>query len=244
MNSSHRQEADATSSPELAILVPVYNEMEHLPVLMDSLLSLPISKEIIIIDDGSTDGTTQLIRNEFDGKLPDVRVIYIPRNMGKGYCLRQAIPYVRAEYAIIQDGDMEYDPQDMLEILRIFKQSNAPVIYGSRFLNASPRMHWANRFINWLLAWMVRFLYRTPMTDEATCYKAFQTALLKSIPLTCHRFEFCPEITAKLLRKRIPIMEIPIRYHARSVAQGKKIRWTDGVIAIWTLIKYRIVRIE
>src|SRR5262249_55241863 len=136
----------------------------------------------------------------------------------------------------------EYDPADFVTILNTFAERQAAVVYGSRFLRGWPPMRLPNRIINKLLAWMVRFFYRMPLTDEATCYKAFRTDVLKSIPLTCRRFEFCPEVTAKVIRRGYRIVEVPIHYEARSMAEGKKIRWTDGVIAIWTLLKYRVAK--
>jgi hypothetical protein len=142
----------------------------------------------------------------------------------------------------VQDGDLEYDPQDYVTIMRAFNEHDVAVIYGSRFLRGWPKMRPANKLINKLLAWMVRFFFRTPMTDEATCYKAFRTSVLQSIPLTCRRFEFCPEVTAKVIRRGHRIVEVPIHYEARSMAEGKKIRWHDGPAAIWTLLKFRFVR--
>ncbi|HLI47580.1 MAG TPA: glycosyltransferase family 2 protein [Chthonomonas sp.] len=226
----------------LSVLMPVMNEQGTLLALLDRVLAVPIEKEILIVDDGSTDGTRELLQTEVDGKIPHVRVFYHERNQGKGAAIRTALPYAQGEFCIIQDGDLEYDPQDYLVILKAFSDPNVSAVYGSRFTHGMPKMRFANRLINRLLAWMVRCFYRTPLTDEATCYKAFRTEVLRSLPLTCRRFEFCPEVTAKLIRRHHSIVEVPIRYQARTIAQGKKIRWTDGVIAIWTLIKFRFAR--
>lgn len=226
----------------LSVLLPVMNERHTLLPLIERVRAVPIPKEILIVDDGSTDGTRELLRSKVEGKMPDVRVFYHERNLGKGAAIRTALPYARGTFCIVQDGDLEYDPQDYLPILEAFKDPTVAAVYGSRFLRGMPPMRFANRCINRLLAWMVRFFFRTPLTDEATCYKAFRTEVLRAIPLTCQRFEFCPEVTAKLIRRQHRIVEVPIRYQARSIAQGKKIRWTDGVIAIWTLIKYRFAR--
>jgi dolichol-phosphate mannosyltransferase len=247
--------ADAsTATPELAVcterpptaalsvLMPIYNERASFINILERVRAVPLDKEILLVDDCSTDGTRELIQAEVDGKFPDVRVFYHDHNQGKGAAIRTAIPHATGTYCIVQDGDLEYDPNDYLPIVEAFKNKQVAAVYGSRFLHGWPQMRPANKLVNKLLAWMVRFFFRTPMTDEATCYKAFRTDVLQSIPLECTRFEFCPEVTAKVIRRGYRIVEVPIRYEARSMAEGKKIRWTDGVAAIWTLIKFRFAR--
>ena len=226
----------------LSVLMPIYNERATLPGLLERIQAVPVLKEIILVDDASTDGTRELLQTEIDGVLPNVRVFYHDHNQGKGAAIRTAIPHAAGEFCIIQDGDWEYDPQDYAAILQAFQEPGVDVVYGSRFLNGWPNMRLPNRIVNKLLAWMVRFFFHTPMTDEATCYKAFRADVLQSLPLTCRRFEFCPEVTAKAIRRGHRIVEVPIRYEARSMDEGKKIRWTDGVAAIWTLLKFRFVR--
>lgn len=226
----------------LTVVMPVYNEIATLPEALQRVLAAPVNKEVIVVDDASTDGTRDYLKREVDGRFEEVRVIYLPVNGGKGSAIRAAIPHIRGEFVVIQDGDLEYDPQDYPLLLRPMREEGAEIVYGSRFLNTRPRMRLPNRIINWLLAWMVRVLYRTSMTDEATCYKAFRSEVLTSIPLACKRFEFCPEVTAKALRRGHRIVEVPIRYAARSRAEGKKIRWTDGIAAVWTLLRYRFWR--
>jgi dolichol-phosphate mannosyltransferase len=223
----------------LSVILPIYNERNTVKEVIAGVLASPVEKELIIVDDASTDGTMQLLKDEVEGKFEGVRVYYQAKNQGKGAAIRAAIPHLRGEFAIIQDGDLEYDPLDYPQLIRPMAEEGATVVYGSRFLNSRPKMRLPNRVVNWLLARMVRVLYGAPITDEATCYKAFRTDLLRSIPLECMRFEFCPEVTAKVLRRGHRIVEVPIHYEARSKAEGKKIRWTDGVEAIWTLIKYR-----
>ncbi len=227
--------------PALSVIVPIYNERANLVHIIGRIQAVEIGKEILVVDDASTDGTTQMLREEVEGRYPNVRVLYHAENLGKGASIRTALPYASGEFTIIQDGDLEYDPEDYHPILAAFRDG-VSAVYGSRFLNGRPRMRFANRMVNRLLAWMVRLLFQVPMTDEATCYKAFRTEVIQSLPLECRRFEFCPEVTAKLLRRGGRIVEAPIRYEARSVAQGKKIRWTDGVAAIWTLLKFRFVK--
>lgn len=227
--------------PTLSVLLPIMNEVHTLCKLIDIILEVPIDKELIIVDDGSTDGTAQLLREKIEGKIPKVSVYYHQKNQGKGMALRTAIPHAIGKYSIVQDGDLEYNPNDYLAIIAAFNSDDVSVVYGSRFMKGYPKMKLPNRIVNILLSWMVRILYHAPLTDEATCYKAFRTSILQSIPLKCRRFEFCPEITAKVLKKGYKITEVPIRYSARTVAEGKKIRWTDGVEAIWTLCKYRFM---
>lgn len=226
----------------LSILMPIFNERATLLGLLERIMAVPVEKEIILVDDASTDGTRDLIKNQIDGVIPGIRVYYHTENRGKGAAIRTAIPYATGDYAIVQDGDLEYDPNDYVTIMRAFNERNADIVYGSRFLNGWPPMKLPNKIVNKLLAWMVRFFFRSPMTDEATCYKAFRTGILQSIPLTCNRFDFCPEVTAKALRRGHKIIEVPIRYEARTFADGKKIRWTDGVAAIWALIRFRFER--
>ncbi len=227
----------------LTVLMPIFNECATLPGLITRIRSVPIDKEILIVDDCSTDGTRELLQSEIDGAFSDVRVLYHDKNLGKGAAIRTAIPHAAGEFCIVQDGDLEYWPEDYIPIMYSFCSTKADVVYGSRFMSGAPKnMKPMNRLVNLLLATMVRILYKTPMTDEATCYKAFRTDVLKSIPLECKRFEFCPEVTAKAIRRGYRIVEVPIRYEARSLAEGKKIRWTDGVSAIWTLLKWRIAK--
>ena len=228
----------------LSVLMPVYNERATLPGLLERIAASPVDKEILLVDDCSTDGTREWIRKNVDGVMPGVRVFYHAGNLGKGAAIRTAIPHAEGDYSLIQDGDLEYDPADYPALVGLLQTSGAEAVYGSRFLNGYPAMKPANRLVNLLLAGMVRILYRTRMTDEATCYKAFKTKFLQSIPLQCKRFEFCPEVTAKTIRMGGRILEAPISYTARSFADGKKIRWTDGVSAIWSLIKWRFAKIK
>jgi dolichol-phosphate mannosyltransferase len=226
----------------LSVLMPILNERETLLPLLERIMAVPIAKEILIVDDGSTDGTRELLAEHIEGHMKGVRVFYHDRNLGKGAAIRSAIPHATGEFCIVQDGDLEYDPNDYPAIVRAFSAENVSVVYGSRFMHGWPPMRLPNRMVNILLAWMVRFFFGARLTDEATCYKAFRTSVLQSLPLTCQRFEFCPEVTARLIRRGYRIAEVPICYAARSMAEGKKIRWTDGVEAIWTLIKFRFIR--
>ncbi len=218
------------------------NEATTLLTLISRVQAVPVAKEVIIVDDGSRDDTRRILEQEVAGVIPGIKVLYHTTNRGKGAALRTAIPHASGKFCIVQDGDLEYDPNDYLVILAAFNDRDVAAVYGSRFLRGLPPMKLPNRIINLLLAAMVRVMFGTRMTDEATCYKAFRTELLQALPLTCQRFEFCPEVTAKALRRGYKIVEVPISYSARTLSEGKKIRWTDGVEAIWTLIRWRFAR--
>jgi dolichol-phosphate mannosyltransferase len=222
----------------LTVVMPVYNEAHTLREALQRVLAAPVRKEVVIIDDASTDGTREILRTEIDGVAPEVRVVYLERNGGKGAAIRAGLPHARGGCVIIQDADLEYDPRDYPAMMRPVREEGATVVYGTRFAHGTPRMRPANLLVNRLLAAMVRVLYGERISDEATCYKLFRRDVLQSVPLVCMRFEFCPEVTAKVLRSGHRIVEVPIRYEARTMAEGKKIRWTDGVSAIWTLLRY------
>jgi dolichol-phosphate mannosyltransferase len=222
----------------VSVIVPVYNEAAHVDELLQAIHASPVKKEIIVVDDGSTDGTREKLR-----AMPladDVTVIFHEKNCGKGAAIRTALEYARGEYVLIQDSDLEYDPQDYPALLRPLELLEANVIYGVRpdrperglrfFLGAKLLTHLAN------------LLYGAGIHDEATCYKVFRHSLISKINLDCRRFEFCPEVTAKLCRLGEKIAEVPISYVPRSAGEGKKIRHSDGWLAIWTLLRYRFGR--
>ena len=221
----------------VSVIVPVYNETAHLAELLKAVQESPVKKEIIIVDDGSTDGTREKLQ-----ALPpqsDVTIVFHEVNCGKGASIRTALEHARGEYVLIQDSDLEYDPGDYPALLAPLREGQANVVYGVRpdrperglrfFLGAKFLTHLTN------------LLYRAGIHDEATCYKVFRRSLLRRVKLECQRFEFCPEVTAKLSRMGERIEEVPISYHPRSAVEGKKIRHSDGWLAIWTLIRYRFL---
>lgn len=222
----------------VSVIVPVYNEVAHVDELLQAIHASPVKKEIIVVDDGSTDGTREKLQ-----AMPltdDVTVVFHEKNCGKGAAVRTALEYARGEYILIQDSDLEYDPQDYPALLQPLQCGEANVVYGVRpdrperglrfFLGAKFLTHLTN------------LLYGAGIHDEATCYKVFRHSVLAQIHLECRRFEFCPEVTAKLCRMGEKIAEVPIRYSPRSAVEGKKIRYSDGWLAIWTLIRYRFQR--
>lgn len=221
----------------VSVIVPVYNEAAHVDELLEAIHASPVKKEIIIVDDGSTDGTREKLK-----ALPppdDVTIVFHEKNCGKGAAIRTALTFARGEYVLIQDSDLEYDPQDYAALLRPLEEGKANVVYGVR----PDRPERGLRFFLGakLLTHLTNLLYGAGIHDEATCYKVIRRSLLARIELECHRFEFCPEVTAKLCRIGEAIAEVPISYHPRSAVEGKKIRHSDGWLAIWTLIRYRFV---
>jgi glycosyltransferase involved in cell wall biosynthesis len=227
----------------ISIIIPVYNELQRLPLVLQRVIDAPLpagcQKEIIVVDDGSTDGTTELV-DQYNGQ-PLILVHHSIVNFGKGAAIRIGLAKATGDYILIQDGDLEYDPREYHLILEPLVTGQATVVYGSRFRKRPHGMRWMNWLANKILTGAANVLFRARITDEATAYKAFRADVLRPIRLRCLRFEFCPEVTAKVLRAGHRIHEVPISYNARGIEDGKKIRWQDGVQALWTLIKYRIV---
>jgi len=227
---------------KLSIIIPCYNEKNTLVELVKKVESAPIGnieKEIIVVDDASSDGTRELIKNHLNGH----KIILNEKNEGKGACIRKAIEHVTGDMVIIQDADLEYDPGDYAALISPLISRKHRVVYGSRERNRENKTHSGWRFYigGLFVTWFTNVLYGSKLTDEPTCYKAFDVKLLRSLPLECEHFEFCPEVTAKILKRGITIKELPIRYYPRTRAQGKKIKWRDGLQALWVLLKYRFV---
>lgn len=226
----------------LTVAMPAYNEKDTLREILKQVLAVDIPLELIIVDDGSNDGTREILRDEVEGRYPNVRVLYHEQNQGKGAAILTAIQHAAGDYLIVQDADLEYDPQDYKRLLERMREKQADVVYGSRFKGSIKGMAFPNQVANRILTIAANILFPgARITDEATCYKMFRTGLLRSMKLKARRFDFCPEATAKVLKRGYRIHEVPIDYVARTVTQGKKIRWTDGLDAIWALIRYRFV---
>lgn len=226
---------------KLSVIIPVYNEEHTLRQLLDKVLRVPLEKEVILVDDCSTDNTRDVIKEYV--KLPNVFAAYHEKNAGKGMAIRTGIKFITGDAVIIQDADLEYEPEDYPRLLAPIASGEASVVYGSRELGTRNKHSYFSFYLGGkLLSWLTNILYGSSITDEPTCYKVFTTEVLKSIPLTCTRFEFCPEVTAKVLRRGIRIVEVPIHYYPRTKSEGKKIRWRDGVEAITTLIRCRFTQ--
>jgi glycosyltransferase involved in cell wall biosynthesis len=225
---------------KLSVIVPVFDERNTVVEIVRRMrmVDLPVELEIVVVDDGSTDGTRDVLRQLADST---VRVITHDANRGKGAAIRSGLAHVTGDLVLVQDADLEYDPEDWPKLLNPMLRGKARVVYGSRFTGERRNMlflHWmGNRFLSLL----TNVLYNTTLSDMETCYKLFDRTLLDSIPLRAQRFEFEPEVTAKILRRGIRIYEVPISYTGREFDEGKKITWRDGFIALWTLVKYRFV---
>lgn len=225
--------------PDISILVPALNEESTISELLERLLALPVSKEIIVIDDGSDDRTGEIL----DGYRDRVKILTNPHRSGKGSAIRQALSIATGKVTVIQDADLEYVPEELPALVQPILSGTHRVVYGTRFAKGFPSgMALPNKVVNWLLILAVGLLFGKKVGDEATCYKAFLTDDLKKMNLVCQRFEFCPEVTAKSIRMGLKIAEVPISYTPRSKEAGKKIRWTDAPEAFWTLLRHRFSR--
>ena len=237
----------------LSVVVPVYNERLTLPEILERIQAIAIPKEIVVVDDGSTDGTREFLRRleaelgearragTFDEKN-EIRIFYQERNQGKGAALRRGFAEARGDIVLVQDADLEYDPREYPKLIGPILEGKADAVYGSRFTGSPRRVlffwhHLANKFLT-LASNVVTNLN---LSDMETGYKAFRADLIKSIPIRSNRFGVEPELTAKLAKLRARIYEVPISYAGRGYGEGKKIRWTDGVAALWTILKYGIV---
>jgi glycosyltransferase involved in cell wall biosynthesis len=226
----------------LSVLIPVYNEQPTILELLRRVRSVNIPKEIIIVDDGSTDGTKELLRTQVEGQFDDVVVIYHEQNRGKGAAIRTAIAHATGDYVIIQDADLEYDPREYPSLLEPLLDGRADVVFGSRFLGGGPHrvLYFWHRVGNGFLTLLSNMLTNLNLTDMEACYKVFKREIIQSLPLRCNRFDFEPEVTAKVAKRHYRIYEVPISYSGRDYSEGKKVNWKDGLIAIWTIIKYRL----
>jgi dolichol-phosphate mannosyltransferase len=225
---------------KLSVLIPVYNEEKTIGEILQRVRagSPPgMDLEIIAVDDGSSDGTHAALEKEAG---PGLLVLRHPVNQGKGAALRTALARATGDVVLVQDADLEYDPADYARLLAPMRDHAAPVVYGSRILGGNTHSYLRYYYGGRAVTLVFNLLYGGRLTDLTTCYKAFRRETIQALPLTCTRFEFCPEVTALLSLQGIPIREVSIAYHPRSLEQGKKIRWTDGLDAIATLVRLRV----
>jgi glycosyltransferase involved in cell wall biosynthesis len=221
---------------KLSILIPVYNERATILEILKRVQAVPYEKEIIAVDDGSTDGTRELL-----AQVQGVTVLYHDRNRGKGAAIQTALAHATGDIIVIQDADLEYDPRDYKQLVEPIMEGRAKVVYGSRFLGPRMAMFFWHMVANKMLTLMTNILYDAILSDMETGYKAFRADVIKGMRLRSHRFDFEPEVTAKVLKRGIRIFEVPISYYGREYSEGKKIGVKDGFVAIWTLLKYRFV---
>jgi len=221
--------------------MPVYNEAGTIDEIIRRVMAVDLSKELVIVDDGSTDGTREKLR-----ALPlaeGLRVIFHESNQGKGAAVRTGLAAAKGDVMVIQDADLEYDPQEFHELLKPILRGDADVVFGSRLTGGRPQrvyLFW-HKVANRLLCLVLNVLYNTTLTDMETCYKMFTRPVLETLRLRSNRFEIEPEITAKIFKRDWRVYEIPISYYGRTYKEGKKIRFVDGLIALWTMFKYRFM---
>jgi len=222
--------------PRVSLLVPARNEEATIREVVERLLALPLDSEVIVVDDGSTDRTPEILKS-FGERIT---VITHAQGGGKGNAIRAALKLATGDVIAIQDADLEYLPEEIPAVVQPILDGKTNVCFGSRFMHGLiPGMALPNKLVNKMLVWAVVLLFGKHLTDEATCYKATTRDVMERMKLECERFEFCPEVTAKACRMGEQILEVPISYTPRTKKEGKKIRWTDAPEAFWTLLKYR-----
>jgi glycosyltransferase involved in cell wall biosynthesis len=225
---------------DLSIIIPIYNEAKTIRTILDRVLATGLAYEIILVDDGSTDGTQDLLTEW--GNSPGIRVIIKEKNQGKGAAVRAGITVATGDVILIQDADLEYDPRDYPVLIKPIQENLADVVYGSRFLGGPRRavMFW-HLVANKLLTFSTNLLYNTILSDMETGYKVFRRDILKGVKLRANRFDFEPEFTAKILKRKLRVYEVPISFNPRNYSDGKKITIKDAFSAAWALLKYRFV---
>jgi glycosyltransferase involved in cell wall biosynthesis len=253
----HRRNPSAMSDPKLSVVIPVYNEKATIDEILRRVIETPFRKEIILVDDCSTDGTRQILEKmrqlqssgelqapAFDGSDPidlrDLRISFQDHNQGKGAALRRGFSEVTGDIVLVQDADLEYDPRDYHKLLEPIVDGRADVVFGSRFLGGPQRVHYFWHYVaNTFLTTLSNVFTNLKLSDMETCYKVFRSEVLKGIQLKSNRFGFEPEITAKVAKGNWRVYEVPISYAGRTYEEGKKITWKDGVQALWCIVRYR-----
>ena len=224
---------------KLSVVIPVYNERDTILKVVEKVRAVPIDKEIIIVDDGSTDGTQEVLRS-LEGEA-GLRVFYHKKNQGKGKALRTGFEVCQGEIVLIQDADLEYFPEEYPELIEPIEKGWADVVYGSRFLGKKHRVLYFHHYLaNRFLTFISNLFTNLNLTDMETCYKVFKREVIQAINLKQDRFGFEPEVTVKMAKKRVRVFEVPVSYNGRTYLEGKKIRWKDGLVTLWCLFRYSL----
>lgn len=233
---------------KISVIMPAYNEAKTIKEIIKKVVQMRLVNQLIVVDDGSRDGTRRRIQNvEFlrlgsgQVRMQNYRILRHKKNLGKGAAIRTALKYVTGDIVIIQDADLEYDPREYRSLIKPIKEGRVEVVYGSRFLGPHTALFFWHGVGNFFLNFLTNILFDAIITDMETGYKVFKTEVLKSLKWQANRFDFEPEITARVLKKGIKIYEVPISYVGRDYTQGKKISWKDGLVAVWTLVKCRFL---
>lgn len=227
---------------KLSILIPVYNEIKTVLDLLELVGNVPLEKELILVDDCSNDGTKELLKETYGDGKGEVRVFYHDVNKGKGAAIRTALSKASGDYVIVQDADLEYSPHDMIPMAEAALKSGSEAVYGSRFLKTWKVTSLPHYLVNKTLTVLTNVLFGGKLTDMETCYKMVRTDVMRSLGIKAKRFEFEPEVTAKLLKKGVEILEVPVSYRGRSYDEGKKIGIKDGIEAVSTLLKMKFLK--
>ena len=228
----------ALVDPLLSVVMPVYNERTTIEEIVSRVLAVPIRTELIVVDDHSTDGTSEILdRLQAERGF---KLIHQPRNRGKGAALRRGFEEVTGDLVVIQDADLEYSPEELPQLIELICEGRADVVYGSRFLGRHRVFLFTHYAGNLLLTFITNVLYNTMLSDMETCYKVMRAEVLRSMTLRSNGFGIEPELTAKIFKRRYRVYEVPITYDGRGYDEGKKITWRDGLVALWVLLKYRL----
>ena len=225
------------ADPLLSVVMPCYNERNTIEEIIRRVFAVPIRTELIVVDDGSKDGTRDILA-ELARELK-FKLILQPRNAGKGAALRRGFEEVTGDLVVIQDADLEYSPEEFPELIELICEGRADVVYGSRFLGRHRVFMFTHYFGNRIVTLLTNVLYNTMLTDMETCYKVMRTEVLRSFTLESNGFGIEPEMTAKIFKRGYRVYEVPITYDGRGYEEGKKITWRDGIVALWVLLKYR-----
>ncbi|HEU0169095.1 MAG TPA: glycosyltransferase family 2 protein [Chloroflexota bacterium] len=225
---------------KLSVVMPVFNEKATIRQIIDKVQAVDLDKELIVVDDGSTDGTRDIL-HELEGTQDGLRIFFLDRNRGKGSAVRFGIKQAEGDVLVVQDADLEYEPEEFHNLLEPYQKGRAAVVYGSRFLGGHRTGYYWTTLGNKFVTWLTNIIYNSNLTDMETCYKLFGMDVLRELNLKSQRFEFEPEVTAKILKRGIHIYEVPISYMSREYSEGKKLTAKDGWEAVKALVKYRFM---